>query len=90
MPISQAIADALWYLVRLVNILILVRIALQFFSVNPLNPIVQFVYSTTEFILAPVRNIINNVFGYTGFLDFSPLVAIVLIQVIYNIIIKIL
>ena len=90
MSISQIIADALWYLVRIINILILVRIVLQFFSVNPLNPIIQFIYSTTEFILAPIRDVISNVFGYSGFLDFSPLIAIILIQVIYNIIMKIL
>lgn len=90
MFVSQVIADALWHLVRFINILILIRIALQFFNVNPLNPIVQFIYSVTEFILAPVRNVINNVFGYSGFLDFSPLVAIILLQVIYNVIVKIL
>lgn len=84
------IADTLWYLVRFINILILARIALQFFNVNPLNPIVQFIYSITEFILAPIRNIINNVFGYSGFLDFSPLVAIILIQVVYGMVVKIL
>ena len=90
MSISQIIADALWYLVGIINILILVRIVLQFFSVNPLNPIIQFIYSTTEFILAPIRDVISNVFGYSGFLDFSPLIAIILIQVIYNIIVRIL
>ncbi len=90
MFVSRIVADTLWHLVRFINILILVRIALQFFNVNPLNPIVQFIYSVTEFILAPIRNVINDVFGYSGFLDFSPLVAIILIQVIYNIIVKIL
>lgn len=87
---SWVIIDTLGHLVRFINILILIRIALQFFRINPLNPIIRFIYNVTEFILAPIRDIINNVFGYSGFLDFSPLVAIVLIQVIYNIIIKIL
>ena len=87
---SQVITDTLGHLVKFINILILIRIALQFFRVNPLNPIIQFIYSVTELILAPIRDVINNVFGYSGFLDFSPLVAIILTQVIYNIIIKIL
>ena len=60
------------------------------FSVNPLNPIIQFIYNTTEFILAPIRDVISNVFGYSGILDFSPFIAMILIQVIYNIIVKIL
>jgi len=87
---SQVITDTLGHLVKFINILILIRIALQFFRVNPLNPIIQFIYSVTELILAPIRDVINNVFGYSGFLDFSPLVAIILTQVIYNMIIKIL
>ncbi|MDI9476523.1 MAG: YggT family protein [Natronincolaceae bacterium] len=87
---SQAVADTLWHLVRLINVLILVRIALQFFNINPSNPIVRFIYDVTEFILAPIRNVISNLFGYSGFLDFSPLVAIILIQVIYNIVVRIL
>ncbi len=87
---SQTVANTLWHLVRLINVLILVRIALQFFSVNPSNPVVRFIYDVTEFILAPIRNVISNVFGYSGFLDFSPLVAIILIQVIYNIVVRIL
>jgi len=90
LSISQIIADALWHLVGIIDILILVRIVLQFFSVNPLNPIIQFIYNTTEFILAPIRDVISNVFGYSGFLDFSPFIAMILIQVIYNIIVKIL
>lgn len=87
---SHVVADALWYLMRFINILILIRIALQFFNINPLNPIIQFIYGATEFILAPIRNIIGNVFGYSGFLDFSPLIAIILMQAIYNIIVRIL
>lgn len=87
---SWVIIDTLGHLVRFINILILIRIALQFFRINPLNPIIRFIYNVTEFILAPIRDIINNVFGYSGFLDFSPLIAIILIQVIYNIIVRIL
>ncbi len=87
---TQIVASALWYLGRFINILILVRIALQFFNISPLNPFIQFIYGVTEPILAPIRNIIYNVFGYSGFLDFSPLIAIILLQGIYNIIVGIL
>lgn len=86
----QIVATTLWYLVRFINMLIVIRIVLQFINMDPSNPIAQFIYGTTEPILAPIRNLIHNVFGYSGFLDFSPLVAMVLVEATYSIIIKIL
>lgn len=86
----QVIAMALYYLVRLINILILIRIILPWINPNPSNPIVQFIYGVTEPILAPARSIINSIFGYTGFLDFSPLLALLIIQVVYTLILRML
>jgi len=82
----QVVAIALYYLVRVINILILVRIILPWINPNPTSPIVQFIYSVTEPILAPARNLINRVFGYNGFLDFSPILAMFMIQILYSII----
>ncbi len=86
----QVVAEALYYLVRVINTLILVRIILPWINPNPSNSIVQFIYSVTEPILAPARNLINNIFGYTGFLDFSPILAMFIIQMIYSIILRML
>lgn len=83
----QVVADALWYLLRFINMLILVRIVLQWFNSNPSSFIVQFIYSVTEPILAPIRNLIHNIFGYTGFIDFSPWIAMIILQLLYGIVV---
>ncbi len=87
---SYTIALTLNYLVRFINILILVRIMMSWIRPNPSNPIVQFVYAATEPILAPARNLIHNVFGYNGILDFAPIVAIFIVQIVYSIILRLL
>ncbi|ABW18953.1 YggT family protein [Alkaliphilus oremlandii] len=86
----NVIALALYYLVRVINILILIRIILPWINPNPYNPVVQFIYSVTEPILAPARQLINTVFGYKGFLDFSPILAMFVIQTVYSIILRLL
>jgi len=63
----------------LATILILLRVILSWFSPRPTNILAVILYRVTEPFLAPLRRIIPRV----GRLDFSPLVAIILIQVIY-------
>ena len=70
--IIRIICDAL-------TILILLRVVVSWYSPRPTNILVRVLYRLTEPILAPLRRIIPRV----GRLDFSPLVAIILIQVIY-------
>lgn len=56
-------------------ILILVRVVLSFVQVSPYHPLVQMVYQLTEPILEPIRNIMPR----TGMIDFSPLIALLLL-----------
>lgn len=65
-------------LCEVLTIAILVRVILSWFSPSPTNRLVNIVYQVTEPILAPLRRIIPRV----GRLDFSPLVAIILLQII--------
>jgi YggT family protein len=58
--------------------LIFFRAILSWFPIDPHNPLVTFLYEVTEPILAPLRNIIPRI----GMIDITPLVAIILIQVI--------
>lgn len=74
---------ALSYLVRLINIFILIRVILSWTNPNPHSQIIQFIYSVTEPILAPARNIISRM-GYHGMIDFSPILAIFLINMIFS------
>ena len=61
------------------TIAILLRTILSWFSPRPTNILAVILYRFTEPILAPLRRIIPRV----GMFDFTPLVAIILIQVIY-------
>jgi YggT family protein len=62
------------------NLLIIARVLLSWIPFgNPNSPVIRFIYETTEPILAPIRRIIH-----TGALplDFSPIIAILLISMV--------
>ncbi len=59
-------------------ILILLRVVVSWYSPRPTNILVKFLHRVTEPILAPLRRIIPRV----GMFDFTPLVAVILIQLI--------
>ncbi len=79
---------ALEYLVRLINIFILVRVVFSWINPNPYSAIVQFIYSVTEPILSPVRKLIYGL-GYNGMFDFSPIIAIALVNMAFTFLVKI-
>ena len=64
----------------LLSILILLRVVVSWYSPRPTNKLVVILHRVTEPLLAPLRRIIPRV----GMLDFTPLVAIILIQLIYR------
>jgi YggT family protein len=57
---------------------ILVRVILSWFPPRPNNMLANILYQVTEPMLAPLRRIIPRM----GMLDFTPLVAVILLQVI--------
>ena len=57
---------------------IFIRVILSWFSPSPTNMLVNLLYQVTEPILAPLRRIIPRV----GVFDFTPMVAIILLQLI--------
>lgn len=59
-------------------LLILARVILSFTSMDPYNPIRRTVYELTEPILAPIRRILPPTSG----LDFSPLIALLLLELL--------
>jgi len=59
---------------------IFVRALLSWFPIDPHNPLVTLLYDITEPILDPLRRVIPRL----GTIDITPLVAILLIQVIGN------
>jgi len=80
---------ALATVIRLIEFLIIIRIFLSVLNVNIGSPIGRLVYELTEPILSPARNIISKLGLNTGMFDFSPLLAILLMRIFYDIIGKI-
>ncbi len=66
------------FLCQALTFVILARVVLSWFSPKPTNIVANVLFQITEPILAPIRRIIPT----AGRLDFSPLIAVVLLQLI--------
>lgn len=82
--------DLLVYLVdvffTLLSLAILARVLLSWFRVSPYHPLVDFLYRVTEPILAPLRRVIPPI----GMVDISPVIALILLQIIQQVLVAIL
>lgn len=67
----KAIAFVLHSLLMFFYYLMIARVILSWVSPDPRNPVVQFIYNTTEPILSKIRDRIPSV----GMIDLSPIVA---------------
>jgi len=63
---------------------IIIRALLSWFSISGAQPVFRLLVEITEPVLAPIRRVLPT----AGMLDFSPLVALLLIQVISNILLS--
>ena len=70
---------------QLLVVLVIVSVILSYFM-DPYHPIRRAIDSVVEPLLAPIRRIVPLI----GMLDFSPLILIILIQVVSNLIIRLL
>ena len=70
------LVNFIYILCQVLTIIILARIILSWFSREPTNPLSSLLYQVTEPILAPLRRIIPRV----GIFDFTPTVAVILLQ----------
>ncbi|MFZ7103195.1 MAG: YggT family protein [Peptococcaceae bacterium] len=62
--------------------LIIIRVLLSWIRHDPYNPIFRFIYEVTEIVLGPVRRLIPM----RGMgIDISPIIAILLLQLINSI-----
>ena len=71
-------------LLDVLTIAIFVRAILSWFSPSPNNILANILYQITEPLLAPLRRIIPKV----GMLDLTPLVAIILLQLVGSLLIR--
>jgi YggT family protein len=70
---------------QLLVVLVIVAVILSYFM-DPYHPVRRAIDSVVEPMLAPIRRVIPLI----GALDFSPLVLIILIQLISNLLIRLL
>jgi YggT family protein len=68
----------------LLSIAILIRALLSWVNPDPRNPIVQALDAITEPILQPLRQVVPR----TGGIDFTPMIAIIILQVIAQILLS--
>lgn len=72
---------------EVLNVLILARVLLSWVTYDYSNPIVRFIYETTEPVLAPIRKVMPR---SSLPVDFSPLIAVLLLQLIERLILGLL
>jgi YggT family protein len=70
-------------LAQLLVLLVIVSVILSYFM-DPYHPVRRAIDSVVEPLLSPIRRVVPLI----GMLDFSPLILIVLIQVVSNLIIR--
>ena len=73
--------------VSVMNMLILIRCFLSFIPHNPYNSILRYVYEITELVMEPCRRFIHDALRYP--LDFTPIAALLLIDILYNVLVRI-
>ena len=71
-----AIATILDYIFTIANWLIIIRALISWVNPDPYNPLVQFLYKTTEPLLAPFRRLLP---AYSIGIDISPIFALLVI-----------
>ena len=74
------------YAFTLYAFILLARVLVSWFPVDQYNPIVKVLHQLTEPLLAPIRRVLPQ----TGAIDFSPIVAFVVIVLAQRIVIGLL
>lgn len=77
---------SLGLLLRIIDSLILVRVLLSFFPTLHSSKITYFIYQMTEPILAPCRAILDKLGLGMGMIDFSPILAIIMLDILQNLV----
>jgi YggT family protein len=79
------LAQAISWFSQLVVILVLAHVILSYFM-SPYHPIRSFVDRMVEPLLAPIRRVVPLI----GMFDFSPIILIILVQLIARVVISLL
>jgi len=83
--------SAVDWVLRIIEYAILARVIISWLPISRDNQIIRLLYQITEPILAPIRGIIQrSAIGRNMIIDFSPLIAFLLIGLIRNMLIRLL
>jgi YggT family protein len=82
----MALIQLVQTLFEVYTFILLARVLITWFQVDPYNPIVRVLYQLTEPLLAPIRRVLPQ----TGMMDFSPIVAFIVITVVERIVLSLL
>jgi len=78
---------AIYQFVQVINFLIIVRVLMSWIVRDYRNPVANFFYQVTEPLLAPFRALQQRL-GIGGMLDFSPIIAMLAVQLVANMILR--
>lgn len=88
MTLLGGVVEAVGILLTMLQWLIIAAALVTWVSPDPRNPVVQFLFRSTEWILRPCRKILPP--RWTGGIDFSPILAILLIVIVKQLVIGLL
>lgn len=71
-----------FYLTQVLTFAIFLRVLFSWAPLSPRNPFIMILHQVTEPLLAPIRRVLPQL----GVLDLSPVVAILILQVIGRIV----
>lgn len=86
--VAGAVADLLLIALDILQWLVIIAALVSWVSPDPRNPIVRFLYQTTNPLLRPFRRILPP--GRTGGIDFSPILLILLIFFLKRLLVRLL
>jgi YggT family protein len=84
--VLRSLALLISLLFNVIYFVLIIRIILSWVGADPYNEIVQIIYRVTEPILAPFRRLPLQM----GAIDFSPILAFIVLSVLRNFIVNIL
>jgi YggT family protein len=74
------------FLLTVYTFVIIARVFLTWTNISPYHPVAQWIYRLTEPVLAPIRSFMPQ----TGMLDWSPMIAMILVIIVRQVVIMVL
>ena len=90
--LTVVLVTAVYWLFRIYEFLILIRVLLSWVNVNPYRPVIdhpliRILHQLTDPVLEPLRRLIPPI---GGAIDISPVVALIILEILQRIVISVL